>query len=67
MIAQSRPDIVALQELDVGRMRTGGVDQAHAIAERLGMSFHFNCALKVEEEQYGDAILTARPSKLVMP
>jgi endonuclease/exonuclease/phosphatase family metal-dependent hydrolase len=65
VIAQSRPDIVALQELDVGRMRTGGVDQAHAIAERLGMSFHFNCALKVEEEQYGDAILTALPMRKV--
>jgi endonuclease/exonuclease/phosphatase family metal-dependent hydrolase len=65
VIAQSKPDIVALQELDVGRMRTGGVDQAHAIAERLGMSFHFNCALMVEEEQYGDAILTALPMRKV--
>jgi endonuclease/exonuclease/phosphatase family metal-dependent hydrolase len=65
VIAQSRPDIVALQELDVGRPRTGGVDQAHAIASRLGMSFHFSCALKVAEEQYGDAILTALPMRLV--
>jgi len=65
VIAQARPDIVALQELDVGRPRTGGIDQAHAIAERLGMSFHFNCALKVEEEQYGDAILTALPMRPV--
>ena len=65
VIAQCRPDIVALQELDVGRPRTGGVDQAHAIASRLGMGFHFNCALRVEEEQYGDAILTALPVRLV--
>lgn len=65
VIAQSKPDIVALQELDVGRPRTGGVDQAHAIASRLGMSFHFSCALKVAEEQYGDAILTALPMRLV--
>jgi endonuclease/exonuclease/phosphatase family metal-dependent hydrolase len=65
VIAQSKPDIVALQELDVGRLRTGGVDQAHAIASRLGMSFHFGCALKVAEEQYGDAILTALPMRLV--
>jgi endonuclease/exonuclease/phosphatase family metal-dependent hydrolase len=36
VIGQSRPDIVALQELDVGRERSGRVDQAHAIAERLG-------------------------------
>jgi endonuclease/exonuclease/phosphatase family metal-dependent hydrolase len=65
VIAQSRPDIVALQELDVGRPRTGGIDQAHAIASRLGMSFHFHGAVRVEEEQYGDAILTALPIRLV--
>lgn len=65
VIAQSKPDIVALQELDVGRTRTGGVDQAHAIASRLGMTFHFNCAMKVEEEQYGDAILTNLPMRCV--
>jgi len=65
VIAQARPDIVALQELDVGRLRTGGVDQAHALAARLGMAFHFNAALKVEEEQYGDAILTSGDLTLV--
>ncbi len=65
VIAQSRPDIVALQELDVGRARSGSEDQAHAIAARLGMTVHFNAALSVEEEQYGDAILTALPEKLV--
>ena len=65
VIAQSRPDIVALQEVDVGRSRTGGVDQAHAIAARLGMAFHFNAALKVQEEQYGDAILTSGELTLI--
>ena len=65
VIAAQAPDIVALQELDVGRARTGGVDQAHRIAQRLGMAFHFNAALKVEEELYGDAILTALPERLV--
>jgi endonuclease/exonuclease/phosphatase family metal-dependent hydrolase len=65
VIAQSRPDIVALQELDCRRRRTGSVDQAHAIAQRLGMSFHFNAALHVAEESYGDAILTSLPMTLV--
>ena len=65
VIAQSRPDIVALQELDCRRRRTGSVDQAHAIAERLGMGFHFNAALHVAEESYGDAILTSLPMKLI--
>ena len=65
VIAAQSPDIVALQEVDVGRARTGGVDQAHRIAQRLGMAFHFNAAFKVEEEQFGDAILTVLPERLV--
>ena len=65
VIAQRRPDIVALQELDVGRRRTGAVDQAHAIAHRLGMSFHFHAAMRVEEEHYGDAILAASPLTVI--
>ncbi|HWA60823.1 MAG TPA: endonuclease/exonuclease/phosphatase family protein [Caulobacteraceae bacterium] len=65
VIAEHEPDIVALQEVDVFRARTGGVDQAHRIAERLNMAFRFNAALRVEEEQYGDAILTRLPEHLV--
>jgi endonuclease/exonuclease/phosphatase family metal-dependent hydrolase len=65
VIAEYEPDVVCLQELDVGRARTKGVDQAHAIAEQLEMSFHFNPAMRVEEELYGDAILTSRPERLV--
>jgi endonuclease/exonuclease/phosphatase family metal-dependent hydrolase len=65
VIAHCKPDIVALQELDVGRARTGGVDQAHAIANRLGMSFHFHPAMRVEEERYGDAILTEAPLQVI--
>jgi endonuclease/exonuclease/phosphatase family metal-dependent hydrolase len=65
VIASAAPDIVALQEVDVGRARTGGVDQAHRIAQRLGMVSRFHAALKVEEELYGDAILTALPERLI--
>jgi endonuclease/exonuclease/phosphatase family metal-dependent hydrolase len=65
VIADARPDIVALQELDVGRARTRGVDQAHRLAELLGMRSRFHPAMHVEEEQYGDAILTALPERLV--
>jgi endonuclease/exonuclease/phosphatase family metal-dependent hydrolase len=65
VLAQLNPDIVALQELDVGRRRTGNVDQAHQIAERLEMTHHFHAALQVEEERYGDAILTCFPERLV--
>jgi endonuclease/exonuclease/phosphatase family metal-dependent hydrolase len=65
VIASAKPDIVALQELDVGRARSGGVDQAELIAAALGMRAQFFPAMKVMEELYGDAILTACPSRLV--
>ncbi|WP_309089885.1 endonuclease/exonuclease/phosphatase family protein [Phenylobacterium sp.] len=65
VLAALNPDIVALQELDVGRRRTGHVDQAHEIAQRLEMSHHFHAAMQVEEERYGDAILTVYPERLV--
>ena len=64
-LAELEPDIVALQELDVGRARSRGVDQAYAIAEHLDMACHFNAAVQVEEERYGDAILTSYPERLV--
>ena len=66
VIAREAPDVVALQELDVNRPRSGGVDQAHALAERLGMSVSFNSALlRVAEERYGDALLCVHPMELV--
>ncbi len=58
-------DVVALQELDVGRARTGQVDQARRIAELLKMESHFHPALRLEEEEYGDAILSRLPMTLV--
>lgn len=65
VIAEYEPDIVCLQEVDVGRARTGGVDQAETIAEILSMSSRFHPAMKIEEELYGDAVLTHLPERLV--
>lgn len=65
VIAEHEPDIVCLQELDVGRARTGGVDQAQVIADGLAMSVRFNAAMRVEAEEYGDAILTRWPERLI--
>lgn len=65
VIAEHEPDIVCLQELDVGRARTGNVDQAREIAQRLSMTFRFNAAMRIEAEEYGDAILTALPERLI--
>jgi endonuclease/exonuclease/phosphatase family metal-dependent hydrolase len=65
VIAGCHADIVALQELDVGRARSGNIDQAEMIARALGMDVHFYPALRVMEELYGDAILSRLPARLI--
>src|SRR5439155_8536057 len=47
VIARYEPDVVALQELDVARPRTGGVDQAEIIAARLELPPHFRPAMSI--------------------
>ncbi|HYE00284.1 MAG TPA: endonuclease/exonuclease/phosphatase family protein [Alphaproteobacteria bacterium] len=65
VIAACVPDVVALQEVDVGRARTGGADQAAEIARLLGMESHFHAALRRGDEAYGVALLTALPARRV--
>ncbi len=65
LIAQSGADIIALQELDVGKFRSGKQDQAHAIAQELAMEFHFHSVMNLEEEKYGNAIISRFPMRLV--
>ncbi|AQQ08318.1 exodeoxyribonuclease III (xth) [Sedimentisphaera cyanobacteriorum] len=65
VLEQYNPDIVCLQELDVGREKTGQKDQTKIIAEILEMDHFFLPALEYEEEQYGDAILSRFPMKLL--
>ena len=54
-------DVVGLQEIDVGRARSGGIDQAESIALRLGMSHVFGAALDDGVGCYGNAILSRHP------
>ncbi|MDZ4286743.1 MAG: endonuclease/exonuclease/phosphatase family protein [Prosthecobacter sp.] len=65
VIAFYAPDVVALQELDAARSRSLLTDQARHIADHLKMDFHFHPALCIEEEQYGDAILSRLPMRLI--
>lgn len=65
VLAETGAQVVALQELDVNRSRSGGVDQAMAIASALRMNLHFHPAMRVVEELYGDAILSVLPLRLV--
>lgn len=65
VIAAENPDVVALQELDVSRERSGRKHQARLIAEHLNMRFHFHPAMRIkEEEEYGDALLACWPLSL---
>src|SRR3989338_9001296 len=65
VIGRHQPDIVALQELDIGRKRTGETDQPHLIAEELEMLYHFHPAIEVAEERYGNAVLSRYPMEVV--
>src|SRR5687768_7324903 len=61
VIAASKPDIVALQELDVGRLRTRWVDQPRLISKILEMQFHFFATVRLAPGDYGTAILSRWP------
>ena len=65
VIARHDPDVVALQELDVGRLRTKGEDQAQAIAKLLDMNHHFHPVRMIEDEMYGNAILSRYPMEII--
>jgi endonuclease/exonuclease/phosphatase family metal-dependent hydrolase len=64
LIRRFSPDVVALQEVDVGRQRSGSLDQAQRIAELTDLSAHFTSARDVGEGRYGNAILTHHPYEL---
>lgn len=65
VLAACDPDVIALQELDVGRRRSSGRDQAQDIARELGMTCRFHPSLRVAEEEYGNAVLSRYPMNLV--
>ncbi|MGO4574231.1 endonuclease/exonuclease/phosphatase family protein [Microvirga sp. 2TAF3] len=65
VIASCSPDIVALQEVRVGRVHKGHPDQAEIVATRLGMDLHFQPTIRILGEQYGIAVLTRHPSRIV--
>lgn len=61
VISGFRPDIVALQEVDVHRTRSGVVDQPAQLASQLGLAFRFGATIASGTEQYGNATLTRLP------
>ena len=65
VIAQSGANIVCLQELDVFRKRSDHRDQVREIANYLEMNHKFHPAWHLEEEKFGNAILTQFPMRVV--
>ena len=62
VIASMSADIVGLQELDVNRTRSAGVDQAALIAQQLGWHHVFEPAMRhANDEYYGNAIISRYP------
>lgn len=60
-----RPDVAAIQELDIELFRSGMVDQAKVIASHLNMHFHFHPSFNMEEGFFGNAVLSRYPIRLV--
>jgi endonuclease/exonuclease/phosphatase family metal-dependent hydrolase/glycosyltransferase involved in cell wall biosynthesis len=65
VLAATKPDIVALQELDVKRLRSGFADQVAEIARVIEMEFQFHSNVSVAGEQYGSAILSRFPLRII--
>ncbi|MEO7412967.1 MAG: endonuclease/exonuclease/phosphatase family protein [Opitutaceae bacterium] len=64
-IAEHKPDIVALQELDLGRRRSRVEDQSAIIAQELGLHAVFCPTITRGEEHYGHALLSHWPIEVV--
>lgn len=65
VIARQNPDIIALQEIDFGRLRSQGIDQAAKIAAYLEMTYHFHPVFRQQEGEYGNALLSRYPLTLI--
>ncbi len=61
VLRDTRPDLIALQEVDVGTQRTGGVDQAARLAELTDQQSLFGEAIAFQGGEYGNAVLSRFP------
>ena len=61
VINEAKPDLVALQEVDVGVKRSGRVHQARRLAELTDMVVRFGPTQHYEGGLFGNAVLTRLP------
>ncbi|HEY7875859.1 MAG TPA: endonuclease/exonuclease/phosphatase family protein [Actinomycetota bacterium] len=59
-------ELVALQELDRGLPRSGGVDQAAALAEATGRHVWFGATLHRQRGDYGIGLATVEPVDVIL-
>ena len=60
-LSAENPDFIALQEVDVLTRRSGKLDEAQILAEKLGMHMYFAKAIEYDGGDYGVAILSKYP------
>lgn len=65
VISNAEADVIALQEMDVNRQRSGEQDQTALIAGQLGMYHCFFAVWSSEAEQYGLSIVSRFPMSVV--
>ncbi|NSW92220.1 MAG: endonuclease/exonuclease/phosphatase family protein [Firmicutes bacterium] len=61
VIQAENPDIVALNEVDKNTTRSGMVDQAQYLANKLGMYYVFGKSTNMFGGEYGNAVLSKTP------
>lgn len=66
VIERTKPDLVALQEVDVGVKRSGRVHEAQKLSELTGMEVRFGPTQHYEGGLFGNAVLTRLPILDVM-
>jgi endonuclease/exonuclease/phosphatase family metal-dependent hydrolase len=66
VIRDLAPDLVALQEVDVGTERTAGVDQVALLGKLCRMHYAFGQAMPYQGGLYGEAILSRFPIERVL-
>jgi len=61
VIKAAKPDLVALQEVDVGVLRSGRVHQLQKLGEMTGLTARFGPTQHYEGGLFGNAVLTRLP------
>ena len=61
VINKAKPDLVALQEVDVGVKRSGSIHQLRQLAEDTGLAARFGPTQHYEGGLFGNAVLTRFP------